>query len=150
MPSVFLSLLLSILLPTELLARTDACMMLVAVDHTVVRLFDNNEKLIRTKVTEYVEKLNDIYESSILKYPPHDNIYFQVKELRILRNFLPGCENKAVVLNEFSSLAQPASAWHTCSPTEILVVLWGWLILEGCAGGMATLGGLRWILRMMA
>ena len=49
-----------LLLPTDLPARTDACMMLVAVDHNVLRLFDNNENLIRTKVTEYVEKLNDI------------------------------------------------------------------------------------------
>ena len=74
-------------------------MMLVGVDDTVVKLFNNDEKLIRKKITEYVEKLNAIYESSILEYPPNDNIYFQVKELRILRNFLPGCENKAVVLN---------------------------------------------------
>lgn len=134
MPGVILTLLLFILthIPAKVVARSDACMMLVAVDQTVVELFQKDEKLIRTKVTQYVEKLNDIYESSILKYPPHDNIYFQVKELRILRNFLPGCENKAVVLNEFSKLGTAGFCLaHLLTFRDF-----------GCVVGLANIGGL--------
>eukprot|EP00092_Neocalanus_flemingeri_P004719 GFUD01005084.1.p1 GENE.GFUD01005084.1~~GFUD01005084.1.p1 ORF type:complete len:416 (-),score=117.14 GFUD01005084.1:751-1998(-) len=129
-------LILSILLPLPGLvvsrSRTEACMMLVGVDDTVVELFDSDEKLIRTKVTKYVEKLNEIYESSILEYPPNDNIYFQIKELRILRNFLPGCENKAVVLNEFSKIGTASFCLaHLLTFRDF-----------GCVVGLANIGGL--------
>jgi len=112
--------------------RTEACMMLVAVDQTVLPLFQNNEDLIRTKVKQYVEKLNSIYESSILQSPPHHNIYFQVKELRVLRNFLPGCENKGVLLNEFSKVGTAGFCLaHLLTYRDF-----------GCVVGLANIGGL--------
>ena len=79
-------------------------MMLIGVDQYVMEMFGNSEDVVRTKAVQYVDKLNKIYESSILKSAPNDNIYFQIKEIRILKNFLPDCENKGVVLSEFSKL----------------------------------------------
>jgi len=119
-------------LPPALPTRTEACMMLVAVDHTVMKLFRNDENVVRTKVGEFVEKLNNIYESSILQHPPHHNIYFKVKELRILRNFLPGCENKAVLLSEFSKLNTAGFCLaHLLTYRD-----------TGCVVGLANIGGL--------
>jgi len=113
-------------------ARTEACMMLVAVDQTVLQLFQKNESLIKTKVVDYVNKVNSIYESSILKSPPHHNIYFQVKEIRFLRNFLPACENKAVLLSEFSKIGTAGFCLaHLLTYRDF-----------GCVVGLANIGGL--------
>ena len=46
------------------------------------------------KVKEYVKGLNSIYQNTILKYPPYEDIYFEVGEVRKLQNFMVGCENK--------------------------------------------------------
>ena len=45
-------------------------------------------------VFEYVRKLNKIYIDTILKNPPHQEIYFRVKEIRRVEDFMVGCENK--------------------------------------------------------
>ena len=50
----------------------------------------------KKKVDVYVEKLNKIYQDTILAYPPNNNLYFYVKHLIILKNYIPGCRNKGV------------------------------------------------------
>ena len=47
-----------------------------------------------TKVEGYVRKLNKIYLDTILKNPPHQQIYFRVTEIRRVEGFMVGCENK--------------------------------------------------------
>ena len=86
----FLLILLSNL--RSVLGRNKACELLIIVDDSVVEFFNNDQDLIEEKVTLYVDKLNAIYQSTILADPPNDNIYFQIKELKILHNFLPGLQ----------------------------------------------------------
>jgi len=114
------------------LSRSDACMMLIGVDQYVMEMFDNKEDVIKAKAVEYVDKLNKIYESSILKFAPNDNIYFQIKEIRMLTNFLSGCENKGVVLSEFSKLGTEGFCLaHLLTNRDF-----------GCVIGLANVGGL--------
>eukprot|EP00092_Neocalanus_flemingeri_P030234 GFUD01032813.1.p1 GENE.GFUD01032813.1~~GFUD01032813.1.p1 ORF type:complete len:404 (+),score=102.04 GFUD01032813.1:85-1296(+) len=112
--------------------RNQACNLLVVVDDSVVKLFNGDQKLIKKKVSNYVEQLNDIYESTILADPPNDNIFFQVKELRILQNFLPDCKNKQVLLDEISKLGTSSFCLaHLLTFRDV-----------GCVEGLANLGGL--------
>lgn len=107
-------------------------MMLIGVDQYVMEMFGNSEDVVRTKAVQYVDKLNKIYESSILKSAPNDNIYFQIKEIRILKNFLPDCENKGVVLSEFSKLGTGSFCLaHLLTYRDF-----------GCVIGLAFVGGL--------
>ena len=43
-----------------------------------------------------MEKLNKIYLNTILKNPPHQQIYFRVTEIRRVEDFMVGCENKVI------------------------------------------------------
>jgi len=107
-------------------------MMLIGVDQYVMDLFGNSKSEIRTMAIKYVDELNKIYESSILKFAPNDNIYFQIKEIRILENFLPDCENKGVVLSEFSKLGTGSFCLaHLLTHRDF-----------GCVIGLANVGGL--------
>jgi len=90
-------------------ARDQACNLLVAVDQTVYEGgegFPENLKtdddLLRQRVETYVDGLNDIFTSTILESPPHHQIYFRLDEVRRLENFLDGCQNRGVVLSQFS------------------------------------------------
>ena len=77
--------------------RNQGCGMLILVDDTVsIKLFQNNETVIRNKVDTYISKLNEIYQRTILKDPPNNNIYFFTEHLTLLRNYLPNCQNKGV------------------------------------------------------
>ena len=49
---------------------------------------------VKTRVMTYVKKLNKIYLETILKNPPHQQIYFRVTEIRRVEDFMVGCENK--------------------------------------------------------
>lgn len=116
----------------SVLARDKACQLLVVVDDSVDKLFNGDENVIEEKVSLYVDKLNEIYKSTILADPPNDNIYFQVKELRILHNFLPECTNKQVLLNEVSKLGTSRFCLaHLLTYRD-----------TGCVLGLANLGGL--------
>ena len=65
-------------------------------DEPVSALFQNNETIIRNRVGKYIEKLNQIYKTTILKDPPNNNIYFFIEHLTVLRSYLPDCLNKGV------------------------------------------------------
>ena len=82
----------------EVNCRNQGCGMLILVDDTVTNSFRNNETAIRKQVDTYVSELNEIYQNTILQYPPNNNIYFFIEHLTLLRNFLPGCLNKGVRL----------------------------------------------------
>ena len=114
------------------MTRNKACMMMIGVDQYVMDLFNNDEKIVKEHAIEYVQGLNNIYESSILKSPPNDKIYFRIKEIRILKNFLTGCENKGVVLTEFSKLGTGSFCLaHLLTFRDF-----------GCVIGLANIGGL--------
>jgi hypothetical protein len=116
----------------ELSARNQACELLVLVDDSVEKLFKGDQVALQEKVSLYVDKLNAIYKSTILADPPNDNIFFQISELRILHNFLPGCSNKQVLLNEVSKLGTSSFCLaHLLTLRNI-----------GCVQGLANLGGL--------
>ena len=76
--------------------RNQGCGLLILVTDEVMELFQNNELKVRNKVDKYIEKLNEIYQSTILKDPPNNNIYFFTEHLTVLRSYLPGCLNKQV------------------------------------------------------
>ena len=76
--------------------RNQGCGLLILLDEPVSALFQNNETIIRNRVGKYIEKLNQIYKTTILKDPPNNNIYFFIEHLTVLRSYLPDCLNKGV------------------------------------------------------
>ena len=80
----------------EVSCRDQGCGMLILVDDTVSNSLENNEEAIRRQVDTYVSELNEIYQNTILRYPPNNNIYFFIEHLILLRKFLPACFNKGV------------------------------------------------------
>ena len=76
--------------------RNQGCGMLILVDDTFFKLVNRNQNQLSQKIDAYISKLNQIYQKTILKDPPNDNLYFYVKHVTLLENFLPGCENKGV------------------------------------------------------
>ena len=59
-------------------------------------LVNNDEAKLRGKVDVYIKQLNSIYKDTILKSPPNNKVYFYVKDLIILKNYIPSCNNKGV------------------------------------------------------
>ena len=55
-------------------SRNQACEFLVLVE----KLFKGDQVAIQEKVSLYVDKLNNIYKSTILADPPNDNIFFKI------------------------------------------------------------------------
>ena len=89
-------LLVVILLIQKTDSRNQGCSMLVLVDDTVMSFVNNDQNLLRQKVDTYIRKLNQIYQNTILKDPPNNNLYFYVKHVTVLQNFITGCTNKQV------------------------------------------------------
>jgi len=83
--------------------RNEACNMLVAIDVGTVypSSLPSSESITRI-VQGYISSLNSIFQRSILKNPPNHNIYFRLKDIWLLNNFVPNCNNDSVVLNQFS------------------------------------------------
>ena len=71
--------------------RDSACTVMMAADQTALALFNNSYALVRRAAQDYVSGLNQIFQRSILANPPNHRLHFQLAELRILSNFLPGC-----------------------------------------------------------
>ena len=76
--------------------RNQGCSMLVLVDDSVMSLVQNNQRLLKSKIDSYTKKLNKIYQDTILKDPPNNNLYFYVKHVTLMQNFIPKCLNKQV------------------------------------------------------
>ena len=134
--------------------RNQGCGLLILVTDEVMELFQNNELKVRNKVDKYIEKLNEIYQSTILKDPPNNNIYFFTEHLTVLRSYLPDCLNKQVntfryfgyFTNLFRSCwtlssewATPGTtAWFTSSSTETLAAWKVWAISMESANDTVT------------
>merc|ERR1719229_1082699 len=88
---------------------------------------------VKTRVLTYVKKLNKIYLDTILKNPPHQQIYFRVTEIRRVEGFMVGCENKGVILAEFTKVAKSKDFClaHLITNRDF-----------GCVIGLANIGGL--------
>jgi len=86
--------------------RNQGCSLLILVDQSFFEVVNNDEAKLRGKVDEYIKQLNAIYKDTILKSPPNDKLYFYVKDLIILENFIPSCNNKGVFLNSMSKVAK--------------------------------------------
>ena len=87
-----LQLMLTVILLLRCEARNQGCSLLMLVDDTV-RLED---QALRQKIDSYVKDLNRIYQNTILKDPPNNNVYFFVKRVIKLQKFLSNCQNKQV------------------------------------------------------
>jgi len=108
--------------------------MLIVVDQTTFGpFFKSDNKILVGKVSNYVKKLNSVYTNSILKYPPYEEIYFQLAEIRVLENFMVDCENKGVILSQFSKIAKSSGFClaHLLTHRDF-----------GCVIGLATMGGI--------
>ena len=81
-----------ILLTTRSEARNQGCSILMMVDDSVTL----DDEGLRQKIDFYVKDLNRIYQNTILKDPPNDDLYFYVKKVINLQRFLPNCQNKQV------------------------------------------------------
>jgi len=111
--------------------RDQACTMLIVVDQTAWPGLPM--EAVKTRVLTYVKKLNKIYLETILKNPPHQQIYFRVTEIRRVEDFMVGCENKGVILAEFTKIAQSRDFClaHLITNRDF-----------GCVIGLANIGGL--------
>ena len=82
--------------------RNKGCGMLILVDDTMMAEINYDEKILREKVNHYISELNTIFKDTILKDPPNNDIYFYIKHVTHLKNFLPDCNNGGVCLFEIS------------------------------------------------
>ena len=85
-----------ITLVIEIETRNKGCGVLILVDDTVMGEIKNDEKVLRKKIDYYISELNTIYQNTILANPPHNDIYFYIKHVTHLKNFLPDCNNGGV------------------------------------------------------
>jgi len=124
-------LLFSLVISVKMEAQRDkACDVLIAVDDPGAKKLTPQK--LKSKVDKFIQSLNIIYEASILAYPPNNNIYFRLKEIRRLKNWLPGCENKGVILNEFSKVGTTGFCLaHLLTDRDF-----------GCVVGLANIGGI--------
>ena len=83
---------LLIILIQKTVSRNQGCSLLILVDDSLMSLVDNDENLLKQKLDKYIEEINDIYQKTILAYPPNNNLYFYIKHVTHLKNFLlVGC-----------------------------------------------------------
>lgn len=136
---IFLLLLSSNLFSTQAVnvltpERNRACNVLIAIDTETVfpdGRVPNNEDLVQN-LLQYITSLNKIYEGSILKNPPNQNIYFRLTEIWMMSNFVPNCKNESVVLKQFSQFDFSGYCLaHLLTYRDF-----------GCIVGLATVGGL--------
>lgn len=117
--------------------RAKACNVLVAVDQTAFPEWNKpsrgNDDALRDKVLGYLAGLNGIYQETILRDPPYQDIFFRLDEVRRLDGFMEGCQNDGVILAEFTKVAKSRDFClaHLLTNRDF-----------GCVIGLATMGGL--------
>ena len=84
----------------EIEGRNKGCGILILVDDTMMFEINNDEKVLREKVDHYISELNNIFKNTILKDPPNNDLYFYIKHVIHLKNFLPDCNNGGVCYTE--------------------------------------------------
>jgi len=114
--------------------RDRACDILLAIDTDTVfpnKRLPSNEVLTQTLLI-YISGLNKIYENSILKNPPNQNLYFRLTEIWTMSNFVPSCNNETVLLKQFSKFDFSSFCLaHLLTYRDF-----------GCVVGLGTVGGL--------
>ena len=67
------------------------CRILMLVDDSVMGKLEHNFSALRQKLDFYMRELNQIFRSTVLSKPPHNKLFFVIRRVKYLRNFLPGC-----------------------------------------------------------
>ena len=67
------------------------CGILMLVDDSVMDKLDHNFSALRQKLDFYMRELNKIFRSTVLSKPPHKKIFFNIRYVKYLKDFLPGC-----------------------------------------------------------
>ena len=88
--------------------RNQGCSILILVDDSLMSLVNNDENILKQKLDKYIEEINDIYQKTILAYPPNNNLYFYIKHVTHLKNFIPACKNKQSILDAVTKVGRGA------------------------------------------
>ena len=84
--------------------RNEACDMLIAIDEPLYVTYDRDLTNLTSMAQLYVKQLNEIYHSTVLM-EKYNNIYFRIKEIRILYDFCTECNHtQQVFLEEFTKM----------------------------------------------
>ena len=89
-------------------SRNQGCSLLILVDDSLMSLVQNDENLLKQKLDTYIQELNSIYQTTILAYPPNNNLYFFIKHVTHLKNFIPACKNKQSILDSVTKVGRGA------------------------------------------
>jgi len=87
-------------------SRNQGCSLLILVDDSMMSLVQNDETRLKQKLDKYMKELNDIYQTTILKDPPNNNLYFFIKHVTHLKNFIPACKNKQIILDSVTKVGR--------------------------------------------
>ena len=87
-------------------SRNQGCSLLILVDDSMMSLVQNDETRLKQKLDKYINELNDIYQTTILKDPPNNNLYFFIKHVTHLKNFIPACKNKQIILDSVTKVGR--------------------------------------------
>lgn len=93
-----------LILKTE--SRNQGCSLLILVDDSMMSLVQNDENILKQKLDKYVKELNEIYQTTILADPPNNNLYFYIKHVTHLKNFMPACKNKQIILDSVTKVGR--------------------------------------------
>ena len=84
--------------------RSEACDMLIAIDEPLYVTYNRDLTNLTDMAQLYVKQLNEIYHSTVLM-EKYNNIYFRIKEIRILYDFCTECNHtQQVFLEEFTKM----------------------------------------------
>ena len=84
--------------------RSEACDMLIAIDEPLYVTYHKDLQKLTQMVKLYVKQLNEIYHSTVLM-DRYNDLYFRLKEIRILFDFCTECNHtQQVFLEEFTKM----------------------------------------------
>ena len=66
--------------------------MLILVDETVMDELQDNRQILRQTIDKAIRDLNHIYQSTIFT-KKFDDLYFYIKRVVLLKNFIPKCKD---------------------------------------------------------
>ena len=82
--------------------RNKACDMLIVVDETLHKSYDNDMDVMINLVDEHIDGLNQIFQTTIFK-DHYSQYYFHAKNIELWYNFCEDCNHtQTVFLSEFS------------------------------------------------
>ena len=66
--------------------------MLILVDETVMDELRDNQQILKQTIDKAIRELNHIYQSTIFT-KQFDDLYFYIKRVVLLKNFIPRCKD---------------------------------------------------------